>query len=312
MSWVILIRTTANHYEFWSAEKNAQEIPTGRIMYGRIGTNGREHIYGGEATISGKIREKMNSGYVRLTTTSQNASPTRTQIDSFFGENDDERHERIDNEEPTPAPTPTPSPVQRVSERMNASRTRIANAYETTKTGNIKGYSYDRPVLQSTDDFTLTHTFARDLASNRARLTHFMEYFKGIPLEFRNGIREYGSSDESGTIRDMSGETFVVFYKGTTLVGTFSINSRQGSSNVFYVKSQQRNKKEIVRQMLLFMSTMVSSSTISIMKTPSVVEDEFKAITGSKTIRNVSPSTLNRTLSTNNSQNNFKRVVNKW
>lgn len=303
MTWEVLINTQDGHFKYWSAQRE-NGVYTGTIKYGRIGSSGRNHTYNNGYEVSAKYREKINEGYIQFDSNHVSGIPLTADVNRFLGVG------RSHEEQEAPEPTP----VQRVRARMERStstRNTISKEYETTRSGNIKGYRFNRPKLANEEEIVIRHDYARNLQSNRVALDKFMTYFKSIPLENRNGIREYGSGNERGTIRDMSGETFVVFYKASVIVGVFSIDSRRGTSSVFYVKSNQRNKKEIVRYMLKFMSTMVSASAISIKNVPSVVEEEFYSILDVHRVSGMSPSEMNRKASQQTGYN-IKRVVNKW
>lgn len=304
MTWDIFIHTHGGHFKFWSAEKFFRDngwVYSGQVEYGRIGSNGVTHFYDSDRAVRLKIRQKINEGYSIFATNQSNGTPLERLVRQQIGRQTQETSE----------PEPEPTPVQRVNERLSRTRTPIIKTYETTKTGNIKKYEYTRPTISGEENLEIKHEYVRNITGNQASLNKFMQYFLSIPLDQRNNIREMGSLNERGTIRDIQGETFLVFYSDNKIVGVFSIHTRYGISSVFYVKSTQNGKKQIVKHMLKLLSTLVTASNITIKNKPKVVEDEFEAILGTKTVRDMSVSEINRKV-TGYDSNNIQRFVNKW
>lgn len=66
MSWEIYVNTKGNHFKFWSIElDNKTWSPTGKIIYGKIGSSGVSH-YNRPSIIGKRRTEKLDKGYVFL------------------------------------------------------------------------------------------------------------------------------------------------------------------------------------------------------------------------------------------------------
>lgn len=316
MTWDIYIHTTGGHYKFWSVEKgfmNNRWVYTGQVKYGRIGSNGTTHFYGSHDTVSLKIREKINEGYGLFTSSHSDGIPRDNAVREYLGRDEAPTESAFSRAgiRADPIPTQEPTPVQRVNERISRTRTPIRKEYETTSTGNIKKYNFTRPNIAMDEDIIITHEYVRNIIGNQTKVNQFMTYFQGIPLEQRNNIREIGTPEQRGTIRDNAGETFVVFYSANRIVGVFSVNTRTGVSSVFYMKSTQTNKKQIIKHMLRRISAMVTTPTITIRNKPTVVKEEIETILGTRVTQNIPVAELKREF-TGQDSNNIRRFVNKW
>lgn len=83
MAWIILIRALAEHFEYWSAEKEKDEF-TGLIHYGRVGSSGRDYDYGDGYEAEAKMEEKLGKGYEIFQRKSKVAVPTIKGVKLFL------------------------------------------------------------------------------------------------------------------------------------------------------------------------------------------------------------------------------------